>query len=74
MVTLGREPLDGVDVHFLEGDLVVSRQVYPRWSQPADIWVFDEISYDVFGFSGPQRQESGRQLFQVFVHRRPVVD
>jgi hypothetical protein len=73
-MSVSGEPLDGVDVHFLDGDLVVSREVYPRWAQPADTWDFDEISYDVFGFSGPQVQDDGRQLFQVFVHRRPLAD
>jgi hypothetical protein len=70
-VTAGEGPLDGVDIQFLDGELIVSRQTAARWTQPADEWVFDGVTYDVFGFRGPALHD-GRQVFQVFVHRRPA--
>ena len=63
-------PFDGVDVEFLDGELVVGRQVLPRWVQPSDEWRSGERTYQVYGFTGPNEQDSGRKLFRVFVRPR----
>jgi hypothetical protein len=61
---------DGVDVEFLDGQLVVERTVMPRWIQPGNEWRSGETVYDVYGFNGPTVQDSGRKRFQVFVRPR----
>jgi hypothetical protein len=63
---------EGVDVHFLDGLTIVDQQVLPSWVTPADEWVFEGVTYDVFGFTGPTTQDSGRQLFNIFVRPRLV--
>jgi hypothetical protein len=59
-----------VDVEFLDGEMVVGRQALLRWTPPLDEYVFDGVTYGLFGFHGPTVQENGRQLFRVFVHPR----
>jgi hypothetical protein len=63
---------EGVDVEFLDGELVIERQSLPRWEQPADDWEFGGVPYHMYGFNGPSTQENGRQLFRVFVRPRVV--
>jgi hypothetical protein len=57
----------GVDVEFLDGELVVERRALPRWTHPAEDCEFGGVAYRVYGFNGPTVQEDGRHLFRVFV-------